>query len=713
MKVNRLALRWQLAVVGAVTLLLALLVTLLVNSSTGLEPRPASDGRQRVPISSASMDEVDPLSLVETAQASESRRVPDVQDPTPSREESVVESLAGLVVRVVGLDGQSRAGAWVAIHGPVIDPQSLIQRHRFVRGPFGLGVDPNRAHSIHDETTGASGVVSFLEYEGAEGVLVRGDDDSLAWHRLEGGESEVTVELPAVGVVSGRVLLDGAAPDSALTVVVDGFEDPAATLSPGAVAILDGLGSSPGRLVASTDADGAFTVEGVPLGGPVTLSAEGPYRRPNGGRASWTVPVDGPPLELSLRRAPTVLIYLTPLDAAAVGGAVDLDCLFVRSAATRVSTRARSTVGGTVELERPPGRTSSLRLIARDEQGRTLGRRTYSSSELENGWDLSLPVPERADPVRLRVVDTSGRKLSDAHIRYDGREYTAPNGELGLEVSPARGRLLVGAPRHAAREFDASELSGPEFIARLELANSIELSVHSALDLAAHGVGVDVTDGLDSWTPGARLGGAPPRELDAEGHWSAFDLPAGKSLTLALRDRWGHTLYRGWVVLDTHGAVQLEWEVHDAPMVLAGRVFDPDGDPIAGAKLGLGVGLRGHQRTNEFGEYSIEDVFDYAAELSIDAPGFVARTLEPGAALMADDHVLEPARTLRVRVESASLEALYFESEGRRWRAAEAAPGLWRFDDIPRVPGVLVAPGKSGSESVDGQSVSLTWIVRD
>ncbi|MCO5172237.1 MAG: carboxypeptidase-like regulatory domain-containing protein [Planctomycetes bacterium] len=147
----------------------------------------------------------------------------------------------------------------------------------------------------------------------------------------------------------------------------------------------------------------------------------------------------------------------------------------------------------------------------------------------------------------------------------------------------------------------------------------------------------------------------------------------------------------------------------DGPVVIDGRVIDPDGRPIPGAQV-IAAGLRGEELgpviavADAAGRFRL-DALPPTGLLEVVAERFARRVLALEPVARALDVVLAPARGLKGRVVAAEderpLGGALVEGEAASWRArVKTGPDGWfAFDDVPdgeRAALVVTAAGRQG-----------------
>lgn len=147
----------------------------------------------------------------------------------------------------------------------------------------------------------------------------------------------------------------------------------------------------------------------------------------------------------------------------------------------------------------------------------------------------------------------------------------------------------------------------------------------------------------------------------------------------------------------------------DGPVVIDGRVIDPDGRPIPGAQV-IAAGLRGEELgpviavADGAGRFRL-DALPPTGLLEVVAERFARRVIALEPVARALDVVLAPARVLAGRVVAAEderpLPGALVEGESATWRArARTGPdGRFGFDDLPdgeRAAFVVTADGRRG-----------------
>lgn len=681
----------------AIGVALAAFAILIQDPSEGAADAPSASGTAPQTGTSlrGALQAPDPASSVPG-----SARSGSVRNPVPTKPER--DPL--LQVQVREASGLPSADVKVYAHETAADKYELL--------PIWMRSEP--PPFVVSAVTDQDGVATFFELPGApealEGVLVVDAKGGALWTRLEPLASRVELTWPKRGRLAGTVTVDGRQPPHGLQLTLTGFEDPASLWSETARALLRRFQIQTDRCTVVTGPDGRFQFGRVPAESPLELAVSGPFVDAEGRAARRSLVELTTTLRWNLSSARRVLIELAPRLEEFRGTDVNLEVEWLGFDSSR-SIRGR--LGETVVLARPDSKAVGLQLRATGLDGGTLGELRVDTLPSEEETPIRFVLPAASHPLRLTVLEPRGNPAEGASVYYEEQLRPCVDGSIEITVSEAGGSLWIIAPCFSTREVPPDELAGSALMVQLDACAALELEVRSPFDLSAHGVGVDVGAGWAGQQDPTPFLRPLSRELDADSRWRTCDLAPGEPVVLALRDSFGYELLRGEYSLSAGEVRQLIWSTLDAPRDLVGRVLDPDGRPIVGARIMLGGLLDRGTPVDEHGVFELRNVFDPAPRPSVVATGFVRRVLEPEEVLQAADHVLEPARSLLVVLDgldgSAQVDRLVFRTDTREFFSARRAGSNYRFSEIPKVPGVVAIEAVGLSRSVAADTTELRW----
>lgn len=322
--------------------------------------------------------------------------------------------------------------------------------------------------------------------------------------------------------------------------------------------------------------------------------------------------------------------------------------------------------------------------------------------------------------LEVKLVDPEGKPATDVSVEVslDGVSFpmsTDDKGMIALNVlagDESRVRLAVKQDGYVAlgASWEKGETVPDEFTIPLEKAVAIGGIVQDEAGNPIEGAtveGVVVTNGSTDLLGKGQLTPYYNGEIattDAEGRWQTNTAPS-KPMRLQLRfshpefvsDR-GYG-YRGgtWDQLRSlEHIVVLEKGIE-----LHGTVTDPDGQPVAGARVAVGASRFDSKRqvveTDDNGEYRLQKIAAGPTVLTVSSPDWAPDTRTVTAKRDADpaDFQLEPPHTVRLRVvdpEGQPIQGVTIipeEWRGNRsledpfGRKATDADGIWEWHAAP------------------------------
>ncbi|MEO1235867.1 MAG: carboxypeptidase regulatory-like domain-containing protein [Planctomycetota bacterium] len=316
-------------------------------------------------------------------------------------------------------------------------------------------------------------------------------------------------------------------------------------------------------------------------------------------------------------------------------------------------------------------------------------------------------------PVRVRVADAAGEPVAGATVTLDphlreghGRREVATDADGRAEVSPAathsaaRGTLEVGAPGMTSvvfRELKEVE-AGQTLTATLyPTATYGGVVVNEDGEPIAGAVGEVWIDGIERPNGLGRPSVPALRRVrvttDEEGRWRSSPLP--DTANFALRVRWMHPDY-----LSDRWGGQFSGELAMAELregtarstmprgvVVRGRVFDQDGQPLAGAHVAQGddrfpSNAPPATRTDAEGVFVFPHTEPGRLVLTVTAKGHAPQLVQTNVAAGTASDGFEP---IEFRLaEAAVFRFRVVDADGEPIAGASVCPDTWKgFRTIP------------------------------
>lgn len=345
----------------------------------------------------------------------------------------------------------------------------------------------------------------------------------------------------------------------------------------------------------------------------------------------------------------------------------------------------------------------------------------------------------RAQQEWFVVRDSAGALIAGARVSVAS---SAPSNAAGLGwFRGPLAKAYVGAPGHAvvpAEPSGGDGTSSQPFEFELQKTNGLVIRVHDGAGNRPKVEGVTIESNGDLFfgdhlqtslhrmfggshancsKGGQSLpdGGVDWNEwrcflsLDDAGHAELHSLVPGRECELIVKDRLQQELMRvSFTTPDAGARAEVEAIVRQQPRRIHGRVFDPDGVPLAGARVALHVERNSTgATTGPDGDFVFDDVYsDVPLRLVVRAQGLVA--VERDGLLPADDvrphdFRLERGRTVDVRVVDAAdrpvpVRVQFVERVSRNNSAQRLGPGHFRWTNLPAVATFAVELGKERFE---------------
>ncbi|HTF89564.1 MAG TPA: hypothetical protein VK843_14215, partial [Planctomycetota bacterium] len=597
-------------------------------------------------------------------------------------------------------------------------------------------------HLLQSGTSAEDGAVHFEAAEGSASyvLVVKG------WVPLRGelelSPGERTLALVEGELISGRVSVDGAAPNSPVDLSFSGLDPlrrapvlPVEVLRVVRTSINGGI-----AIQALTEADGSFAFHGLSsrargrIGWPEAYSLEGLGIA----RQERGIVLEKPERDLILRLVSRVQLLLRVVDPA--GNPVP-------EALVRATGVGPSEVGiqvaqdwhfadqrGHSRLLLPAGVKHMVRVEVALNGGGAVGTHVLDVSRSENGFfdagDLAVDTAQLLD---VTVRDEAGKLLAGVAVatKLAGLPRLRRTDELGRLVctlTPAEHELCFSAVGFQTVRLpvppQASELAATltrapllEFVLPVDVAGKQEFSLVLSGPTPLFIGGGEADLGAEqacsiSITKASQAGTTCLVPASKDGHWKIFGLAPNQVVHALLRSHVGQTLSEIDVALkpaEEHRLVELPLQC--AARSLLVRVVDPRGIPIERASVVVGdaktrsSSLR--HRVEERGELELTELYGERCTLFVRAPGFPDKlvVLDPIPAGPLDI-VLDAPQSVEVEVAMgdggplplelkllASLDGDPLESGVR------IAAGRYRFSDLPPSE-VLLRAASSGVAAV-------------
>ncbi|HEU4395448.1 MAG TPA: sigma-70 family RNA polymerase sigma factor [Planctomycetota bacterium] len=557
-----------------------------------LHPFPRSDASQDFPFSSATAPAEPPAALAAATTGASGRVRLDHLEPGE---------------RVLGAAAAGRARAWRAVHLDAGDPGETVvltllpactlsgrvrdADGRPVPGVFVVASGPS-AWKVNSTGLARAAVDAEGRYRleglepGANTIRLwtaSGQRRSVGWIDLP-GVSTFDIDLDRGATVRGRVLDDATG-------------EPVASARVFAWATADATVTA----VATTGADGTFAFDDFPPWSliPLTVDAPGYLCYPDApGYAVERVAVRlsaGTVVEkeIRLRRGRALRGRITGPEGAPIAGVR----VSVPVTPQRLAS-ANSGADGAYGLEGLPPGAASVRVVAKGwilAEGAGDGAASVDlAAEGESVRDFVLA---RAPSVEGRVVDGEGSPVAGARVEVrpggQGSVFTAADGTFLATAAPGSDRT-VAASASAGRRG----VSAPFTLERNRGITGIDVRLQAGVGISGtlrredggrlEGAELRLVDAVpdpaDPWNFDSRAGAADRVPLDDAGGFRIEGLPPGKRTligvadgcaptTLVLGDLASGTMREGVELLLRTGAP------------LEGRVSDPEGGPVPGARV--------------------------------------------------------------------------------------------------------------------------------
>lgn len=341
--------------------------------------------------------------------------------------------------------------------------------------------------------------------------------------------------------------------------------------------------------------------------------------------------------------------------------------------------------------------------------------------------------------LEVKVVDPEGEPMTDVDVEVsiDWAAFPMPtdeDGMIGLNV-PSSGAELMLSVQHegyeviGARWKKDEEIPG-EFTIQLKKGATIGGIVHNEDGNPVEGVSVQGTIYHDNSYPGEEGAGQLRPILkgeiavtDEEGRWQTASAPHNLvNSRFRLTLEFSHPDYVAGTRFSVDKDVYEPLQAFENIAVLKfgadlrGRVLDPEGNPVAGAKLLLGrhryVNKPLEAETDKNGTFHIAKAPPGSEVLTIASPDWAPELMdvELERGMMPLDVQLKPGNTIRIRVVDPEGEPIEGVSVyPREWRGHETlddpsmrrktdADGIWQWDHAP-ADEVRYTLGKKGYQS--------------
>jgi hypothetical protein len=502
------------------------------------------------------------------------------------------------------------------------------------------------------------------------------------------------VELPAGKEVSGRVRVNGAAPDRPIELVLNSDRPPLES-SRARAAVAKVFGFDDYRWVSvrqSTASDGGFRWNGLPDDWSGSIFVSSFYRVLGPSLREWgenNVRLDASTsgLLVDLERLPCLKGRVVEVsDRTPVAGAPITWMIAWSDGLNNTNLGARTDEHGRFEVALKESGFLWVELSElTDANGRGLGHARFERDQLGpdlDVGDISLERPQSRD-IHFFVHDRDAHPIPGALARV-GTQYSHPTDERGrgeLVAVPIDAKLL----RFCARDFRPARIQLPDastdpIDVALEPTNELAITVfgipkESNADVALHLVSAEpLFDSSSGWLPdwfsfsftvGHCWSASPAQHgrpgvancaLDDLGRCVVHDLRTAAVITLQVIGPMGMVLHEeslGSIASTEHRSVVVHLE--PAGRELEGHVLSEDGSPLANAH----VLLRRSQEdsasvdTDGSGRFHFWLVAEEALELSASHPGWVTcdvKDVSPSNASTPIDIRLERGHDLAIDV---------------------------------------------------------------